>query len=152
MCDRYSCGVQRTQRDAAIEACRELITQRFPDDAQEGAAAMLLGDGTVATGTAPEVLNPAVESCHELEPFCAAYRLGQPVLASVCLHRAAPDRFVVLSPCGVCREHLAIHGPEVQVAVADRNDPTKVVWKSLRQLSPDFWRSALTEDAASVWR
>ncbi len=43
-------------------------------------------DGTVLTGTAPAALNPSVEVCHELGPYCEAFRLAQPVVASVCLH------------------------------------------------------------------
>ena len=46
---------------------------------------MLLADDTVLVGTAPEVLNAGVELCHETEPFCAAYRMGQRLVASICL-------------------------------------------------------------------
>ena len=104
--------------DATATACEELIGLRFPDDDHHGAAAMLLADGTILTGTAPDAVNPSVEVCHEVEPFCAAYRLNQPVVASICLHRQPGGRVVVLSPCGVCRERLAVHGPDVRVAVA----------------------------------
>jgi cytidine deaminase len=48
---------------------------------------MLLDDGTILTGTAPDAINPSVEVCHEVEPHRAAFRLGRRVLASVCLHR-----------------------------------------------------------------
>jgi cytidine deaminase len=143
--------MDRTQLDAIIAACRDLITERFPGSDEEGGAAMLLADGRILVGTAPEVLNLAVESCHEVEPFAAAYRLDQSIVASVCLHRTAPDRFVVLSPCGVCRERLAVHGPEVLVAVADQNDPTGVVWKRLKAVLPDFWQIAFAEDSSNPW-
>lgn len=99
----------------------------------------------------PAVANPAIESCHEVEPFAAAYRLDQPIVASVCLHRSAPDRFLVLSPCGVCRERLAVHGPDVLVAVADQNDPTNAVWKPLRAVLPDYWQVVFTEDSSNPW-
>lgn len=39
--------------DATVDACRNLIMERFPGDAEEGAAAMLLDDGTILVGTAP---------------------------------------------------------------------------------------------------
>ena len=110
--------VDATLLDQAVAACRSLIDQRFPHDGHAGAAAMLLADGTVLTGTAPDAINPSVEVCHEIEPYCAAFRLGQPVAASVCLHRQPGGRVVVLSPCGVCRERLAVHGPDVMVGVA----------------------------------
>ncbi len=133
-----------------IEACRSLISDRFPDG-QHGAAAMLLGDGTVRTGTAPVAVNPAVELCHETEPFCGAHRLGQSIVASVCLHRWADGRFVVLSPCGVCRERLAVHGPQVLVAVADAKDPCRIIWKRLGEILPDYWMAAFPGEVDAGW-
>ena len=134
-----------------VEACRFLITQRFPDDEHRGAAAMLLEDGTVLTGTSPDAINPSVEVCHEVEPYCAAFRLGQRVVASVCLHRQPGGRFVVLSPCGVFRERLAVHGPDVLVAVADQVDATQVVWKPLRDVLPDYWMTVFPDEIATGW-
>jgi len=61
---------------------------------------MLLDDGTIVTGTAPAAVNPSVEVCHETEPYCAAFRLGRRIVASVCLHREPGGRTLVLSPCG----------------------------------------------------
>lgn len=133
------------------DACRDLIESRFPGDDHAGAAAMLLGDGTILTGTAPEAVNPSVEVCHEIEPYCGAFRLGQPVVASVCLHRQPGGRVVVLSPCGVCRERLAVHGPAVQVAVADRHDATVVVWKDLAEVLPDYWMTAFPDEVDARW-
>ncbi|BAG30545.1 hypothetical protein KRH_21980 [Kocuria rhizophila DC2201] len=43
---------------------------------------MLLADGAVLTGTAPDAVNPAVEVCHEIEPYAAAFRLDQEIVAS----------------------------------------------------------------------
>jgi cytidine deaminase len=136
---------------ATIDACRSLIATRFPDEADEGAAAMLLEDGTILTGTAPEAVNPSVEVCHEIEPYCAAFRLGQRIVASVCLHRGADGRTVVLSPCGVCRERLAVHGPGVLVAVADKQDPTEAVWKALKDVLPDYWMTAFPDEIDPGW-
>ena len=89
------------QLNRTVDACRGLIEHRFPGREERGAAAMLLADGTVLTGTAPDAVNPAVEVCHEIEPYAAAFRLDQEILASVCLHREEAGRFLVLSPCGV---------------------------------------------------
>lgn len=137
--------------DETVDACRSLIAQRFPDDGDHGAAAMLLADGTVLTGTAPDAVNPSVEVCHEVEPYCGAFRLGQPVVASVCLHREPGGREVVLSPCGVCRERLAVHGPGVLVAVAAPDDPTALVWKELREVLPDYWMTAFPDEVDPGW-
>ena len=63
--------------EATIAACNDLIVARFPAGDDQGAAAMLLADGSIVTGTAPSAANPSVELCHEVEPYCAAYRLAQ---------------------------------------------------------------------------
>jgi cytidine deaminase len=136
---------------AAVDACRSLIRDRFRDDDHRGAAAMLLDDGTIVTGTAPDALNPSVEVCHETEPYCAAFRLGRSIVASVCLHRDPGGRTVVLSPCGVCRERLAVHGPNVLVAVADTEDPAVVAWKPLKDVLPDYWMTAFPGEIDAGW-
>ena len=112
---------------------------------------MLLDDGTILTGTAPDVINPSVEVCHETEPYCAAFRLGRHIVASVCLHREPGGRTVVLSPCGVCRKRLAVHGPNVLVAVADVEDPTLVVWKPLKDVLPDYSMTAFPDEIDAAW-
>jgi cytidine deaminase len=135
---------------ATVEACRALIRDRF-GQAEHGAAAMLLDDGTILTGTAPDSLNPAVQICHEIEPFCAAYRLGKSIVASVCLHQDPTGTMLVLSPCGVCRERLAAHGPNVLVAVADPTDRTMPVWKTLKDVLPDYWLMVFPDEVDSGW-
>jgi cytidine deaminase len=144
--------VQRASLDATVDACRSLIRDRFDEDDDHGAAAMLLDDGAIVTGTAPDAINPSVEVCHELEPFCAAFRLRRRIVASVCLHREPGGRTVVLSPCGVCRERLASHGPDVLVAVADPADATQIVWKSLKAVLPDYWMTAFPDEIDPAWR
>src|SRR4051794_40172990 len=131
---------------ATVEACRSLIEDRFPAGTHRGAAAMLLGDGTVLTGTSPEAVNPSVQVCHETEPYCGAFRLNQRILASVCLHCVPDGQFLVLSPCGVCRERLATYGADVLIAVAGPDDPTAVQWVRLREALPHYWMTAFPED------
>jgi cytidine deaminase len=134
-----------------VAACRALIDMRYPGDGDHGAAAMLLADGTILTGTSPEAVNPSVEVCHEVEPYCGAHRLNQRIIASVCLHRQPDRRVVVLSPCGVCRERLAVHGPDVLVAVAGRRDHTEVVWRRLKEVLPDYWLTAFPDEIDPAW-
>jgi len=143
--------VEETELAATVEACRVLIGGRFDDDGHHGAAAMLLDDGTIVTGTAPEAINSSVQVCHEIEPYCAAFRLGRSIRASVCLHREPGGRTLVLSPCGVCRERLAAHGPAVLVAVADVDDPTLVVWKPLKDILPDYWMTVFPDEVDAGW-
>jgi cytidine deaminase len=143
--------VEHADLAKVVDACRSLIRDRFPDDDHRGAAAMLLDDATILTGTAPDAINSSVEVCHETEPYCAAFRLGRRIVASVCLLRQPGGRIVVLSPCGVCRERLAVHGPSVLVAVADPSDPTLVVWKTLKDVLPDYWMTAFPDEIDPYW-
>ncbi|MGP9609885.1 cytidine deaminase [Corynebacterium sp. AOP36-E1-14] len=133
-----------------VAECRGLIESRFPEETEVGAAAVLLDDGNVLTGTSPDFANPSTSVCHEIEPYCAAYRLHRSVAASVCLHRDARGRYLVLSPCGVCRERLAMWGPDVLIAVADRGDPSTVEWVTLQEALPRYWLTAF-ESEPSPW-
>jgi cytidine deaminase len=147
----YHGRMREAELDATVEQCRHLLAERFADEEHHGAAAMLLDDGTILTGTAPIAANPSVEICHETEPYCAAFRLDRRIRASVCLHRNPDGRTVVLSPCGVCRERLAVHGPGVLVAVPAAGDATRAVWKSLREVLPDYWMTAFPDDVDPGW-
>lgn len=129
-----------------LAECRKLIATRFAADESRGAAAVLLDDGTVVTGTSPDFLNSSMTLCHEAEPYCAAFRLDRRILASVCLHRFEDGRHVVLSPCGVCRERLAGHGPDVLVAVPASSDGTEIQWVTLREALPHYWLTVIPEE------
>lgn len=100
--------MNRGQLEETASACLHLIEVRFPQGEERGAAAMLLAGGSILTGTAPDAVNPAVEVCREIEPYAGAFRLKQKIIASVCLHRDEAGGGVVLSPCRVCRERLAV--------------------------------------------
>ncbi|MEA2212892.1 MAG: cytidine deaminase [Solirubrobacteraceae bacterium] len=58
---------------------------------------------------------------------------------------------VVLSPCGVCRERLAVHGPNVLVAVAGAEDPALVVWKPLKEVLPECWMTVFPDEIDAAW-
>lgn len=68
-------------------------------------------------------------------------------MASVCLHRFEDGRHIVLSPCGICRERLAGHGPDVLVAVAGSPDGSELRWVTLREALPHYWLTAIPEEA-----
>lgn len=129
-------------------ACHGLLDQR-PLGEAVGAAAMLTGSGMILLGSAPDALNPAVELCHETEPYCAAHRLGESIVATVCLYRDVERAPRVLAPCGVCQERLATHGPEVLAAVPQLH-ATAPNWVPLRELMPHYWLETF-EDAPAAW-
>ncbi len=130
-----------TDLQRVVAACRELIETRFVGESDCGAAAVLVGNGSILTGTSPDFPNPSTTVCHETEPYLAAFRLNQPILASLCLHRTEGNRFLVLSLCGICRERLMLHGAELIVGVPEPGDATKVQWVRLREMLPYYWPS-----------
>jgi cytidine deaminase len=85
--------VDEADLGAVVDACRSLICDRFHDDDHHGAAAMLLDDGTIVTGTAPDAINPSVEVCHETEPYCAAFRADAFSPRYVCIASRADGRW-----------------------------------------------------------
>ena len=144
--------MEKADLAAAVDACRSVIRDRFPDDYHHGAAAMLLDDGTILTGTAPDAINPSVEVCDETEPYCAAFRLGRGASSRrcVCIESRVEGPWSS-SPCGVCRERLAVHGPNVLVAVVDGEDSTLVVCKPLKDVLPDYWMTAFPDEIDAGW-
>lgn len=135
-----------THLEELVSACQELISRRFPDSEEHGAAAVLLEDGRILTGTSPDFIHPGTTVCHEMEPFCAAFRLNQRIVASVCLHRGQNQNFLVLSPCGICRERLTMYGPDVKVAVPGPDKSTDIQWITLREALPHYWVSVFPEE------
>ena len=128
---------------ALIQAIIAFIEKRFPGEGQDGAAGMYTSSGNMLISTAPEAFNDGVSLCHETGCLCEAYRLNESVTATACLVRESPERFILLSPCGVCQERLFLYGPNVSVAVPADDDPTRWQAKRLSELQPFYWRKAL---------
>src|SRR5699024_3631931 len=126
--------------ERVVAASRELIETGFGGEPDYGGAAVLLGAGSILTGTSPDFPNPSTTVCHETEPYLAAFRLNQPILASLCLHRTEDDYFVALSPCGICQERLMMHGPDPFVGVPEHEDSTQVRWIRLDKMMPYYWQ------------
>ncbi len=125
--------------DAAIQQALE----RWPIG-WAGAAAMYTADGDILTSVYVEAPNTAVELCHETGAICEAHRRNVAITASVCVSRESEnERFIILSPCGVCQERLAYWGGDVSVAVPQPGDPTMWQAKTLRAVMPFYWRAAL---------
>ncbi|GAB2755256.1 hypothetical protein GCM10027174_33620 [Salinifilum aidingensis] len=78
--------------------------------------------------------------CAETGAICQAYTLGVPVTASVFVSKwEGASSFSVLAPCGMCRERLALWGPDVQVGVADPESASGWSARTLRELNPFYW-------------
>ena len=124
---------------ALVDAALQQALQRFPSG-YAGAAAVRTNTGRVITSVSFDAPNDAVSLCHEAGAFCEANRLGEKVVASVCVSRSQPDRpFLILPPCGICQERLALWGPEVEVAVSVPGKPGEWHSKFLREVNPHYW-------------
>jgi cytidine deaminase len=130
-----------------VDAALAQLDRRWPADEPGGAAALRLDDGEILTSVGLDNLNGGVSLCHETGAICQAYTLNRRVTASVCVYRDPErDQVLILPPCGICQERLAMWGPEVQVAVPDADSATGWRARTLRDVNPYYWGSQFTDD------
>ena len=128
-----------------VDAAIQQALARFPSG-YAGAAAVRTETGQILTSVCFDPPNSGAGLCHEAGAYCEANRLGARVVASVCVSRREPGRpFLILAPCGICQERLALWGLDVEVAVAAPGQPS--VWESklLSELLPHYWRNAVRD-------
>ena len=90
--------------------------------------------------------NTGAALCHETGAFCEVNRIGASVVASVCVSRSeAGGPFLILAPCGICQERLALWGPNVEVAVAVPGKPGAWQSKRLADVQPHSWLNAVKD-------
>jgi cytidine deaminase len=129
-----------------VDAAIEQALKRFPEG-YAGAAALYTEDGAILTSVCFDSPNECANLCHETGAICEANRLELKVTASVCVSRSEPgEPFIILTPCGICQERLALWGNAVEVAVPNLQDPTQWEVKTLRQVQPHYWGNALHEN------
>jgi cytidine deaminase len=128
-----------------VDAAIEQALSRFPTG-YAGAAAVRTDSGRTLTSVCFDPPNTGAALCHETGAYCEANRLGESVVASVCVSRSEPGKhFLILAPCGICQERLALWGPNVEVAVAVPGAPGKWQSKRLSDLQPHYWRNAVAD-------
>jgi cytidine deaminase len=128
-----------------VDAAIQQALSRF-QSGYAGAAAVRTNTGRVITSVSFDAPNDAVSLCHEAGAFCEANRLGELVVASVCVSRSKPEGvFLILPPCGICQERLALWGPEVQVAVSVPGRPGLWQAKLLREVNPHYWLDSVRD-------
>ena len=128
-----------------VDAAIQQALSRFPTG-YAGAAAIRTNTGEILTSVCFDAPNTGASLCHETGAYCEANRKGARVLASVCVSRSEPGRpFLILAPCGICQERLALWGPDVEVAVAIKGQPSAWEAKRLSDLQPHYWRNAVNE-------
>jgi len=129
---------------ALVDAAKAQAVARFPEG-EGGAAAIYLSDGSIATSVGFDSPNEAANLCYEAGAYCEAFRLGKSVTASVCVVRESPEQpFIVIAPCGICQERLAIWRDSVEVAVPLPGDAS--AWQSLsfEEIQPWYWAAPLS--------
>ncbi|AWS42552.1 cytidine deaminase [Streptosporangium sp. 'caverna'] len=132
-----------------VDAAIDQMDRRWPADEQGGAAAVYLDDGEILTSVGFDNLNGGVSLCQETGAICQAYTLNRKVTASVCVCRIpGREQILVLPPCGICQERLALWGPDVEVGVPDRTSPAGWCARTLREVNPFYWGSQFTDDGA----
>ena len=128
-----------------VDAAIRQALARFPSG-YAGAAAIRTETGQVLTSVCFDPPNPGAGLCHEAGAYCEANRLGARVVASVCVSRSEPGRpFLILAPCGICQERLALWGSDVEVAVAVAGKPSEWESKLLSELQPHYWRNTVRD-------
>ncbi len=128
-----------------VDAAIQQALTRFPSG-YAGAAAIRTETGQILTSVCFEPPNSGAGLCHETGAYCEANRLGARVVASVCVSRSEPGKpFLILAPCGICQERLALWGPDVEVAVAVPGQPSEWESKLLSELQPHYWRNAVLD-------
>ncbi|WP_344880469.1 cytidine deaminase [Allokutzneria multivorans] len=127
-----------------IDVATELLDRRWPLADFAVAAAVRLDDGEILTSVGLDNINAGAGLCAETGALCQAYTLDRRVTASACVCRN--DGAVgILAPCGICQERLALWGPDVQVAVADRAAPSGWSARALAELNPFYWATHFTD-------
>lgn len=132
-----------------VDASLELLRQRWPGVPDAVAAAVLLEDGRILTSVGLDNINAAANLCAETGALIRAYTLDAAVVASACVAGGAESGvFRVLAPCGICRERLALWGPEVLAAVPGAAGGSSWEMLSLRELNPYYWAASFTVDGS----
>jgi cytidine deaminase len=131
---------------ALVDAAVDLMERRWPKGEPGGAAAVRLADGGVLTSVGLDNMHGSVALCQETGAFIQAYTQERTVTASVCVNRDLErDRILILPPCGVCQERLALWGPSVEVAVPLEHDPTGWEGRTLAEVNPYYWARQFTD-------
>ncbi|NEA38716.1 cytidine deaminase [Streptomyces sp. SID11385] len=123
-----------------VDAAVELTDRRWPAGEPGGAAAVRLADGGILTSVGLDNLHGSAALCQETGAFIQAYTQDRAVVASACVCRDLErGRVLILPPCGICQERLALWGPGVEVAVPRADDPTKWEPRTLAEVHPYYW-------------
>ncbi len=129
--------IHETLYNSAID----FINNRFGKDNPGGVAAMYTSSKKILISTRVPNHNDSAVLCHETGAICEAYKLGETITASICVTRKADNKIIIFAPCGLCQERLTIFKQDIDIAVADPQDPSHWILKKLSDLQPYYWRN-----------
>lgn len=130
-----------------VDAAIELIKTRFPKIGDwDGSAALYTESGKILTSTYAESPNDGAGLCNETGSICEAHKLGERVMASVCVGRSPSGEFHIITPSGICQERLFFWGADVEVAVPQCDDPKRWLSRKLKEVQPHHWRNPYLEE------
>ncbi|MFF3949558.1 cytidine deaminase [Streptomyces sp. NPDC001902] len=125
---------------ALVDAAVDLMNRGRPPGEPGGAAAVRPADGGILTSVGLDNLHGSVALCQETGAFIQAFTQDRVVVASFCVCRdPEQDRVLILPPCGICQERLALWGPAVAVAVPKEDDPTAREARTSSEVNPHYW-------------
>lgn len=116
------------------------MDQRYGVNKAGGVAVLRIESGEYLISVWDEEVNESAYLCAEVGSICEAHKLNAKVTHSLCVCRQKDnDTQKILSPCGICQERLFYFGSGVKCAIT--NDKNEIIFKTLKELQPYYWRS-----------
>lgn len=122
------------------EKALDFIKKRYPTG-WGGCAIMRTEDEQYLISVYLESPNDAANLCMETGAMCEAQKYNLKITHSLCMSRKSENEaLAILTACGICQERLMYWGGDVKVAIS--NPDNKIVFKTLKELSPFYWKNA----------
>ncbi len=123
------------------EKAKDFINKRYPEG-WGGCAVMYTAEEQFLISVYFDSPNESACLCMETGAMCEAQKENLHVTHSLCVSREdAKEDLKILTPCGICRERLRFWGSTVKVAVSNKEN--RVIFKSLEEIDPYYWKNAL---------
>jgi cytidine deaminase len=134
---------------AFVDAATSLGAARFPTG-EAVVAALKTETGRILTSVHVQAAVDSAHLCAETGALCEAHKLGERVVAAICVYRETSEHpFRVIPPCGICQERLAVWGLDLTVAVPPQRAGEFWASRTLRELHPYDW-SEVFEKSNSI--
>ncbi|MEZ4869596.1 MAG: cytidine deaminase [Caldilineaceae bacterium] len=135
---------------ALYQAAADLLNARYPNTGGL-AAALYTADGTIYSSVHFQPEWGPGGLCAETGALLEAHKFNKQVTAILCVSRLSGDSpIVIATPCGLCQERLFHWGQNLEVAVADPNDGSRWLAKSLYEIQPYYWASVFGNDLGAT--